>query len=256
MTQRFPQHLTKLRVLSGLSQRQLASRARVSPSACCRWEKGEVVPRRGHVENLDRVLNAEGRLIKTWQRDTTDGSLPSFMQDAGLLQAEAITIDFVSPVLVSGLAQCPSYARIVFREANPTLPGAAIERLVTARCARLAYLRKRNNPMVTAVFPESALTWPPEAVRREQAEHLLALMDDERMRIHLVPSGSVLVGVTSPLFLVKLVDGGRAASSDHVSGNVIIEDSEDFERLSELVKRALGASLPEGQSRKVLEDLL
>ncbi|KOX07842.1 helix-turn-helix transcriptional regulator [Nocardiopsis sp. NRRL B-16309] len=259
MAQRFPQHLTKLRTLSGLSQRQLASRARVSPSACCRWEKGEVAPRRGHVETLDRVLGAEGRLIQTWQRDTAGGTLPPWMQDLQRLQEEATLIESISPGLVNGLLQSESYARFVFRHGQPLMTGEEISRLVAARCQRYDRLRRKNDPDVTAVFPQTALTCVAEEIRVEQAEHLLSLLEGGKVRVHIVPEGSLLVGVIAPLFMVRLFDGSRAASSDMNTGIVMHEDDGEpngFERLSELVKRAMGAALPVDQSVRMLKEMI
>lgn len=251
----FPAQITKWRELRGLTQRQLAARIGTSSSSLCRWESGENTPKRDHVEKLDELLQASGRLLKVWETQTSGSSLPPWMQDLWRLKEEAVHIEFLSPVLVPGLLQSPGYARIVFEHGQPLAGPAEIADLVSMRCARYDRLRERNDPEIVAVFPHSALTCVPDEVRREQAAHLVSLGRRGRVRLHLVPEGSALIGITSPLLLCRLVDGSRAASSDHVSGNVLYDETIGFDRLAELVKRALGSALPLEQSMEVLERL-
>src|SRR5690606_26545680 len=124
-----------------------------------------------------------------------------------------------------------------------------------ARSSRYEHLRQHRDPWVTAVFPVQALTAVPEQVRRAQSAHLAALVGAGRVSIHLVPEGTVLVGITSPILMVRLADGGRAGSSDHISGNVLLDDQVDWARLDELSKRAFGLALPADQSLTLLGDL-
>ncbi|GAA3743446.1 helix-turn-helix domain-containing protein [Salinactinospora qingdaonensis] len=252
----FPSEVVKFREQAGLTQRQLSSRIRSSTSSLCRWERGEVTPRREHVERLDEALGASGQLLRTWQAQTSGSSLPPWMRDAGRLQEEAASIDCISPVLVPGLLQSPAYAWLVFREGRPLSTDSEIARLVALRCERYESLRHRNDPWITAVFPQTALSGVTDEVRVEQVRHLLSLTDSGRVSVHLVPEGTLLVGVTSPLLMVRLLNGGSAASSDHVCGNVIHDnDGEDWDRLTELAKRAFAAALPPRQSRRILEEM-
>ncbi|CAM3867321.1 helix-turn-helix transcriptional regulator [Nocardiopsis rhodophaea] len=251
----FASEVAKLRELAGLTQRQLAERVRASPSAICRWEGDQATPRRDHVERLDKALNAKGCLLRVWAAQTSGSALPHWMRDAARLEEAATSIEYVSPVLVPGLLQCREYAAMVFREGQPLETPEGIDRLVTGRCGRYEQLRKLRDPWVTAVFPSSALTCVPDDVRKAQAAHLLALVEQGRVRVHLVPEGTLLVGITSPVLLVRLAEGGRAASSDHISGNFFLDRETDWERLDELVKRAVANALPSRQSVTLLGEL-
>ncbi|QVQ54862.1 helix-turn-helix transcriptional regulator [Spiractinospora alimapuensis] len=244
-----------LRELNGLTQRQLASRIGASASALCRWETGQASPKRDYVEQLDNVLKANGKLTRSWTSWTSGSSLPPWMRDAGRLVEEATAIDYLSPVLVPGLLQDLTYAQLVFREGQPLCPASEVDRLAAVRCARYESLRRSNDPWISAVFPETALTYFPEAVRRAQAKHLVSLLGTGKLQVHLVPNGSLLIGITSPLVMVRLKDGGEAASSDHLSGNFIHDQESNFDRLSELVKRAYAVALPPSQSQSILEGL-
>ncbi|MFE6305402.1 Scr1 family TA system antitoxin-like transcriptional regulator [Nocardiopsis sp. NPDC057823] len=252
----FPARLAKARELAGLTQRQLAARAGTSSASVSRWEAGKTTPQRDNVQILDDAVKAYGALLKAWVGDREGAGLPAYMRDLGRLEELARLIELVSPLLVPGLLQSPSYTRLIFEEGLLSETGADLEELVALRCGRYEKLRSTNDPKVVAVFPETALTLVPEEVRVEQARHLVELTDTGRVRVHLVPSGSLLLGVTSMLLVFHMHDGGTAVSSDHVDGNVVYADSDGYPRLQGLVKQALGAALPAGQSRKVLEELL
>lgn len=238
-----------------MTQTQLARRVGASSSAVCRWENGQSMTKRDYAERLDKELDAHGKVLAAWIEVTSGTTLPTWMQDAGRLVEEAVSIEYVSPVIVPGLLQSPEYARLVFKWGDPITDHDEIERYVSARVSRYEYLRKRNDPSIAAVFPETALSHLPRPVMTEQAKHLLNLID-AGVRVHLVPAGTLLMGITSPLFLVRLVGGGMAASTDHVSGNFVLDADEMIDRVSELVKRAYAAALPQHQSHEGIKELL
>lgn len=254
--QDFGTYLSSERKRAGHTLRRLAAKANTSSSTLSRWERGHFTPARDDIIKLDKALDLNGALMHRWEVLTSPTALLPWMQDAGKLEESASLIEYVSPVLVPGLLQSPAYASMVFREGQPLTPPSEIERLVAVRCARHQQLRVRNAPEISSVFPVTALTCVTEEVRREEAEHLCSLLDTGGLSIHLVPEGSVLVGITSPLLMVRLLSGGKAASADHLTGNVVYGETDNFDRLSELVKRAFAQALPSKQSRKVIEELL
>lgn len=251
--QSFGPYLAKERKRVGYTLRRLAKEAGTSSSTLSRWENDHFVPARDDAWELDKALGLGGALVRKWEAFTSESTLLPWMQNAGNLEDAASLIEYVSPVLVPGLLQCTSYAEIVFREGQPLSPTPEIQRLVAVRCARYEQLRVRNDPSVSAVFPVSSLMCVPKAVRAEQVAHLLSL---DAVSLHLVPEGSALIGITSPMLLVRLLEGGKAASADHLTGNVIYGETDGFDRLLELVKRAFAMALPTPQSRIALEELL
>lgn len=253
---RFPEQLAKARDLAGLTQRQLAARAGTSSASVCRWEGGAIRPKKDNVQLLDDATGSRGRLLRAWLDDREGGGIPAYMRDLGRLEEMAHTIELVSPHLVPGIFQSPAYARLVFSEGLMGDPRSkSLNRLVALRCSRYDQLCRLNDPRITVVFPEAALTFIPESVRKEQARHLLEVIAGERVRVHVVPLGALLLGVTSMTLVFHMENGEIAVSSDHVDGNVIYEDPKCYIRLQGLVKQALGAALPAEQSRMVLEKL-
>lgn len=252
--QDFGSYLANERKQAGHTLRKLSSLSSFAISTLSRWENNHAVPVRADVAKLDKALVLNGRLVTAWEF-VTSGGFPAWMQDVERLEEAAESIELISPHLVPGIIQCPSYARLVFEESLMGHVSADLDRLVALRCGRYGQLRKFNDPRMTAVFPVTALTCIPEHIQREQSEHLLTLIDSGRVRVHIVPEGSILVGVTSMLLMFHLGDGGKAAVSDHVDGATLYENTTGYDRLHGLVKHALGSALPTKQSRMALEKL-
>jgi transcriptional regulator with XRE-family HTH domain len=247
----FPQQLRKSLDLSGLTQAALSRRTGVSQASLSRYLAGRVAPAREVVAILDEALGNTGSVVAAWEGDKRGSTLPAWIRDVAAREEASTHVEWISPVLVSGILQSPLYAREVFREGQPLASPDDWDRLARMRSERFKQLPDLH---VTAVFPVFGLTYFPDEIRREQAAHLLDLIDTGRVTVLLVPEGSLLVGITSPLLMFRLKDGTTVASSDHATGNVIHEPTEGFDRLAELVKRALTVALPAKQSRKILEE--
>ncbi len=189
--------------------------------------------------------------MAAWRLVASGSTLPEWARGLADIEIVARYLEFLSPVLVPGYLQCPSYAREVFRAGQPLLTTDEIDNLVKLRCGRLNQLRELA---VTAVFPVLGIRAFGEETQREQASHLLSWAATGRVIVLLVPDGTVLAGITSPLLVFTLQDGTMAASSDHISGN-FIHDDESHPRLTSLVKGALSSALPARESREILEGL-
>jgi hypothetical protein len=224
-------------------------------STLSRWENDHSVPVRRGALKLDEALGLKEVLFRKWETCTSPFALLPWMLEAGKLEGVATAITYISPALLPGLLQCPMCAETVFREGQPLWSAAEVARVVALRANRYECLRERNNPGITAVIPAVALSMLPAAIRREQVERLLWLMDDG-VRFHLIPPPRIILGVTSPLLLVRLEDGTRAASSDHRSGNAVFDASSGLERLFEIERRVSADALPLEQSRQLLKEMI
>ncbi|WP_431871930.1 Scr1 family TA system antitoxin-like transcriptional regulator [Nocardiopsis eucommiae] len=251
--QDFAQTLTRYREIAGLTQYQLAKKAQTSASSVCRWEGRAALPKRKNAELLDKAFDARGKLFAVWRTAAGGKSVPEWDADVAELEASAVSVEWVCPLpAVPGILQSPKYAQIVYEEAQPFLPAKEHERLAKLRCERIDQVPDLR---VTAVFPVAALTTFPENARKEQAAHLLKLTESGRVRVLVIPDGTLLVGLPSPLLVFRMRDGSTVASSDHANGNRVYRDGEGLERLAELVKRFMQSALPDRESRKVLEEL-
>jgi hypothetical protein len=247
----FPEALTRLRKLAGLTQAHLARAANMSEAAVSRYALGRTLPERPYAERLDAALCARGELMKHWRRATTSQNWPEWARDMAGIEEAGRILHVAAPAFVPGYLQSPKYAELVFRAWWPLASDEEVDRLTKLRTERLSQLPRLR---VTAIFPVTALTGVPDEVRKEQVAHLLGLIDKGRVEVHLVPEGSLMLGLVSPLMVFRLHSGDAAVSSDHVSGSVIYEPDQ-YDRLTSLITGALAVALPAGHSLEVLKEL-
>nr|WP_275040991.1 Scr1 family TA system antitoxin-like transcriptional regulator [Nocardiopsis valliformis] len=242
----FREALRRQLQVQGMTQAKLSRISGISQSSLSRYLSGKSNPTRDAVNALDVALSADQELIASWREEITE-DLPPFLRDAGNLERQARRIDLISPVAVPGLLWSVPYAEMVYR-AGRKVKEEGIERLARMRSERLQAL----NAEIVAVFPITALTWAPERLRVEQAEHLLALPD--RVAVHLLPEGSVLWGTPGPFGVYRLIDGREVVLSDRLEGNEAYGES-TLPRARELVRDALSLALPPMVSTEKLRGL-
>lgn len=197
------------------------------------------------MEALDTALEAGGSLLSTW-KDSVKDDLPPFLRDIDTLEREATGIDLISPVTVPGLLWCQSYAELVYRAGRKVTD---VPRLAQLRSQRLSQLRAH----VYAVFPMTALSGVSDPVRTQQVEHLLSL--PERVTVHLLPEGTMLLGIPSPMMVFRLGSSREVVVSDLLEGNQVYSDAV-LPRARELVRDALSVSLPPMISMEKLRGLV
>ncbi|MFE6388139.1 helix-turn-helix domain-containing protein [Nocardiopsis dassonvillei] len=253
----FTSLLFKLRELSGLMQNELAERVESSAASVSRWETGVITPKRAKVEQLDRVLNGRGRLVRAWEQVATGLQIPPWMRSAGALEEKAVSISVVTVSnLVPGLVQSAEYARLVFRAGHPTAPKNQIERLAQLRVSRYESLIRKNDPFVTVVFPLAALRGVPDHVRVDQIQNLLRHTERGRLVVHLIPDNTPILAVATPIQVYRLLDGRKVAASDHANGNHVYETADETDKIEGIVTHVIGRCFPVDDTARLLEELL
>ncbi|NYJ37164.1 Scr1 family TA system antitoxin-like transcriptional regulator [Nocardiopsis aegyptia] len=96
----------------------------------------------------------------------------------------------------------------------------------------------------------------PEAIRREQPEVLLRMLERGRTTIHLIPNGSLYLASVAPLQVYRLQDGSTVASSDHGDGNIVHQTPSATARMERKVRDALSKSLPVDHTIMLLREML
>jgi DNA-binding XRE family transcriptional regulator len=253
----FTSLLSKLRELSGMTQGELSKRVGSAASSVSRWEGGVVLPKRSKVEQLDRVLNGGGRLVRIWEPVATGIRIPPWMRSAGALEEKAVSISIVTVSnLVPGLVQCVEYARMVFRAGHPTASEEEIERLAQLRVSRYEALIRKNDPFVTVVFPIAALRGLADHVRVSQIKTLLRHIERGRLAVHLIPDDTPILAVAAPIQVYRLLDGTKVAASDHANGNHVYETAGETDKIEGIVTHVIGRCFPVDHTARLLEELL
>ncbi len=249
----FQRELRRLRTQRGLTQAQTAAIVGYVPSAASNWENGRTTPDEETVRKLDEFFEARGGLLGLLKVVRETAGAPSWLRDDDQLSRQAVTIEVVTPVLVPAILESPLYARYALAEGRPSDSMQVIDELVKVRCSQLSKL----NPglRIFATFPEMGLIGVPVAARKQQALHLLELVSSDRVRVNMVPAGSILAGVTSPFQIYKLQDGARVATSEHTNGTIVVNEARGVQRLQDLARTALGSALPADDTLRRLKEI-
>ena len=179
--------LRELRVRSGLTIDEVASRLGAQPSKVSRLETGR---RPGTIEDVRELaelyrvgpdelaelleLSLNSRTISRWRQY---GALVS---DHAELEENASRISHYETSIVPGLLQAEDYARAVTAGFIPDLGPGDREKLVQGRLARQALLLGRDEPRLDYVLDESALlrqVGGPSVMRQQ----LRTLLDRSRL---------------------------------------------------------------------------
>lgn len=240
---------------AGFTLRKFAAVSNFAVSTLSRWENARTSPVRADVERLDKSLGINGRLIAEWEAANSDG-IPSWMRSPGMREGRAVAIDIMSVNLVPGLIQSPKYARAVFRAFHPRKDDSEIERLAQLRVSRYESLTRRNDPLVTAVFPLHPLRYLPPDVREDQVGYLLQHLERGRLVVYLIPETTPILAVSSSAQIYYLPEGRTVATSDLVRGNVLLEKPGDTETVESLVRDLIGLASPRSESVALLEGTL
>lgn len=238
---------------SPFSQEQVAARLGCSNATVSRWVNAHSSPHLGTVEEIDKLLKTGTELVDAWKLSKATKVRTEWAETLVQLEEEAVYVQVASPALVPGYLQSPLYAASVFRAWSPSASDNEIEELSRIRVGQLAQMPSLRR--ATAVFPLMGITAFDDEVRKDQAQHLLTLGEAGRVRIHLVPEGSLLLSVTSPVLLFHLLDGELVMSSDHLDGNVIY-DPDRTAALAPLIAEATAEALPARHSLEVLKGLV
>lgn len=247
----FSNTLTKFREGAGLTQKQLAKRANVSPSSVNRWEHGASVPKLDNAEMLETALQTGGNLLSAWRAHHNGTGLPEWARDLAASETAARSVFLLTAAGVPGMLQCESYAHTVFRAGRPLSGPKDLAHLVALRCGRLAELPELE---VTAVFPATAVGGLPPAIRRDQAVHLLKWSETGRVTLLLAPPGAAMTVPAAPLMIYRLQSGERVLATDHADGTVVLT-ADAAERVDALATASLASAMPAASSLEYLENL-
>ncbi|MFG2137227.1 helix-turn-helix domain-containing protein [Streptomyces sp. NPDC048650] len=233
------------RLAAGLTQQELADAAVMTRSHISHIEAGRRTPSREDARRLDKALNT-GNVLSSFLPGE-DGTIADYFEAARQLEQQATMIREFALSHVPGILQTERYARAVLGGVFPPRSDKERDRHVVTRLERSKILADPATPVVWALLDQSVLLRPvggPD-VMAEQIMHIVRLVDDERVRVHVMPlSLGAYHLMQGMLTLMWFEDQPPVAYSEGLSIGKVHDSPAVVQRLQSVYDLALGDALP------------
>ncbi|MEV4434715.1 helix-turn-helix transcriptional regulator [Streptomyces sp. NPDC049585] len=251
--------LRKLRIMAGLTQRELGALVPIAHSRIAQFELGNETPPRHVSDRLDEVLGADGDLKDLWQHASRFPPTDAYRRYKQY-EARASALHQYLAHCVPGQLQTEDYARELMTEALPWCTPAEIEERVAARMARKSILTKENPPLVWSILDEAALRRPvggPTGMRKQLA-YLLEWCAAPNIECQVLPfasgchaamGGSLTVLSFSNAPDLVYLEGGPGLTE-------MVTDRQKVAEQSRMYDSVHAAALPPAESFKWIEKVM
>ncbi|ARF56274.1 helix-turn-helix domain-containing protein [Streptomyces gilvosporeus] len=245
--------LKQKREEAGLTQQELADVAVMTRSHIAHIEAGRRIPSKEDARRLDQALNTGNVLSSFLPEDDT--AVADRFADALKLEQQAVVIRDFGSTLVPGIFQTEGYARAVMQTAFPPWSEKECDRLVVTRLERAKILANPVTPAVWVLLDEVVLRRPvggPD-VMAEQIMHLVRLVENGRVRVHVLPIGlgahPLMMGL---LKLMWFEDQPPMAYSEGLAVGKLHDSPAMVRRLQDSYHLALSDALPLKESQVLM----
>lgn len=235
--------LRRLRLLAGLSGREIARRIGVGHASVSRVENGQQVPSLPEVAAWSEAVAASEEIrawlvtlveaalneVETWRARMRSG-LPTMQADVRELEVTATTKRTFQPTIVPGLLQTAEYARQVFALVdvlgNGDYAGAVAERM---QRQQILYDETRSFEFI---ITEAALRWRPAPphVLAAQLAHVSSVATLGNVSLGLVPADAEMRAVPwcgFTLYEDRSEDQPPFVAIETAHAGLIVSDPED-----------------------------
>ncbi|WP_369374989.1 helix-turn-helix domain-containing protein [Streptomyces sp. cg36] len=226
--------LRAMRRRASRTQVWLAQRCNMSQTKLSSIETGRITPGLVDVELILRALDAPpemvaevaaiARLANTeWQgkRASWRRGLEKRQSELAGLEAEAVTLRYFLPAMVTGLLATPEYIRASLGHSP-----VDISKTVAKKLDRQAVLYD-NRKLFTFLLTEQAARWAvvPRAAMAVQIDRLISLSHLPNVRIGVIPLGSAIR--RGPMNTFTVYDQ-RLATVETFTGRIVFRDARDI----------------------------
>ena len=145
------------------------------------------------------------------------------------LEAEAIEIFNLEPLIVPGLLQTPDYIRALMKACG--VPDSDLEIRVAARMARQALLTRETPPSLEFIIDESALRRPllPEQALSRQLRHIVETAERPNVSIRVLPFAlGGHRGLDGPFMLLGFDKAKTVVHVEHKISTFFLEDEHEI----------------------------
>jgi transcriptional regulator with XRE-family HTH domain len=208
-------------------------------------------------ENL-KTLTRESRQSAWWQEFAN--AIPTELDRAIGLEAEAVSIRIFSPNFVGGLFQTRAYARALLAVYWTSESEEQLERRVEVRMERQKILTQPKRPRIWAVIDETVLSRPVggEATLRDQLLRLIELAKAPNVSLRVLPrSVGAHPGGEGPFRIIDLrPPDPSSVHFEYPTKASYIDKVSEVNLYRNIFKRLVKASLPLKQSLARIEESL
>ncbi|HEY5833156.1 helix-turn-helix domain-containing protein [Streptomyces sp.] len=256
MSNNYGDWLKAQREAAGLTQQALADAAIMTRSHIAHIEAGRRIPSKEDARRLDKALNTGNVLSNFLPHENV--AVADYFETARQLEQQATVIREFALSYVPGILQTEAYARAVLRVGFPPRSAEECDRLVVTRLERAKILNDPVSPVVWALLDEAVLRRPVggSEVMADQITHMIALVESERIRVHVLPLGlgahSLLLGMMT---LMWFEDQPPAAYSEGVFMGKVHDFPALVQRLQGTYDLALGDALPLKESLALMRSI-
>lgn len=244
---------------AGLTRQELARHISKSVSLIQAIELGQRAATADVTADLERVLAADGALLRL--RDEMGDGLsyqvfPAWFQDWALKEAEALTLRWFEPLVVPGLLQTEDYARAIFRTRFRITAGQ-IDEQVAARMKRQEILAREDPPALWVILDEWVLRRPVGGrhVMQEQVSRLIAAVQQPHIMIEVIPAETgAHEGVAGAFAIADFADVPSVGYQEGAVGGQPVEEREDVASLELTWAMLRAETLPRAASLALLEE--
>ncbi|MDH6699888.1 helix-turn-helix domain-containing protein [Streptomyces griseoviridis] len=197
---RLASELRRLRAAAGVTREEVAEKKGINTATLYRIEKARARPQKRTLIALMDLYEAteeqRANLLAIQSGSSDQGWLRPYHAELFeeytayiSFEAEARTVRNYESMFIPGLAQTELYARAVIKGTLPTANQKAVEQRVQARMERQALLARERPLQLWGIVDEAAVrrVVGSREVMREQARHLLRLMEEPHVTFQVIP---------------------------------------------------------------------
>ena len=259
---RVGKELKALRRKAKLTQAELAPYASVVAAHVSAWENGKRGMSEDQVTLLDQALQANGQLVRAWERSQETETIPPWYKKVPKLEQKSTELREYQSQIFPGLIQTAEYARTTIRDALPWASATEVEEMVLARQKRQEILVRDHPPLVSIVVEAFVLdlVMGDEPTQITQLDWVLQLVEEGRIRFQVTPPRSRYhPGTAGPFRIYTFPDNPPVASAEYAGGEVLMDDQETVQKRMTIFGLLQAEALPMGDSvefvRKVRESI-
>ncbi|MGW1216834.1 helix-turn-helix domain-containing protein [Streptomyces sp. NPDC002499] len=220
---------------AGLTQRELAARARVEEETMASIEQGRRALKPDLAVLLEEILDAKGMLVIGLENLPEIDQFPMFAELYVQHEREAIALSWYDTLVVPGLLQTQAYARALLSGRVPAYDPDELDMKIAARIGRQEILQRKVPPTLSFVIWEPALLMPTggRATHLAQLRFLREQSELPGLSLQILPLNRTShVGTAGSFTLLETPDHQQLAYTESQRGSQWVSDLDEVSILT------------------------